>query len=342
MIEKVDSKQTARRIAEAVAWHMHLHDSDLSTTPEFEVWLKDPENAQAWGQTAATWDFVGSQAREPEVVAARTAALNAVRRAMAPRRRPLKWRRPALAAVIAIFVVVAGMEGYVWLHRPADYTTGFGDRRVVRLEDGSRISLDSDSEVTVRYSRTARELHLLKGQARFDVAHDVERPFSVIARGEKVVATGTAFNIDLTQPHVAVTLIEGHVVIFNDKGRADLNANPRQTPRKEFPVELRAGQELIAAVNQPPVIQTANIQQVTAWTAGQLIFSNQTLAQVVARVNHYSSTPIVITDPAIANERVSGVFNIGDVSGFLDIVTKLLPVQATDDHSGAILLKKKS
>lgn len=341
MIVKVESDRMAQRIAEAVAWHTHIHESDLSTTPEFEAWLRDPENAQAWGQTVAVWDFLGSQAKQPEAVAIRTVALTAVKRAMAQRRLPWNWRRPALAAAAAVLFMIAGLQGYNWFQRPADFTTGVGERRIVRLEDGSRISLDSDSEVTVRYSRHARELNLLRGQARFDVAHDVERPFSVIARDRKVVATGTAFNIDLTQPRVAVTLIEGHVVVLDARGDLEPNAL-RQQARQARQVELRAGQELIAATDQVPVVRAANIQEVTAWVSGQLIFSNETLSEVVARVNRYGATPIVIADARLANERVSGVFNIGDVTGFLDIVTQTLPLEVSSDQPGSITLKKKS
>ena len=107
-------------------------------------------------------------------------------------------------------------------------------------------------------------------------------------------------------------------------------------------VELRAGQELVAATDQVPVVKTANVQQVTAWVSGQLIFSNETLSEVVARVNHYSGTPIVIADTELAGERVSGVFNVGDVSGFLDIVTQTLPLAVSNDQPGSIVLKKKS
>jgi transmembrane sensor len=340
MINKAKSNQMAQRIAEAVAWHMHLHETNLVTTPEFEEWLKQPENAHMWGQAIAVWDFVGAHAREPEAVMARTTALTAVKRAMAQRRGPWSWRRPVFAFAAIGLLVVAGLGGYSWVFGPSDFSTGVGERRVVRLEDGSRISLDSESEVTVRYSKHARELHLIKGQARFDVAHDVERPFSVLAGDQKVVATGTSFNIDLTRPDVAVTLIEGHVVVFDQQESSgpDMLRGPA---RKVHQVELRRGQELIAARSHAPVIKTADVQEVTAWVSGQVIFSNEALSAVVARVNRYSVTPIVIADPDIANERVSGVFNTGDVPGFLDIVTQMLPLEVSDAQPGKIILKKK-
>jgi transmembrane sensor len=254
-----------------------------------------------------------------------------------PPRRGL--RAAAIAAVLAIGLL--GGVCYHWLQRPDDYATTFGERRVVALSDGSKISLDSDSEVTVRYTKAGRELHLLRGQARFDVAHDVERPFSVTAREQKVIATGTAFNIDMTQPKVLVTLIEGHIVVVDeDKVVHDVKVSHAAAPKRAS-VELRAGQQLAAVPDEAPVIQTADVTRAVAWTSGQLVFDDQPLSEVVARVNHYATTPIVITDERTAALHISGSFNTGDVTGFLDIVTRYLPVQEVTDDSGRIILHKK-
>lgn len=338
MTNELKHERTARRIAEAVAWHSYLHESELTSTPDFESWLKDRSNAYVWGQVVSVWDFLGDQAKEPELVSARTRALLAVKRAMAQRRAIWSWQGTVAAVAAAGLLIAVGVQGFNWARRPADYTTGFGERRIVRLEDGSRISLDSDSEVTVRYTRYARSLHLLKGQARFDVAHDVERPFSVVARDRKVVATGTAFNIDLTRPNVSVTLIEGHVVVLDATGDAQ---SVQPSTRKVPLVELHAGQELVATNDKASVVKDVNIKQVTAWVSGQLVFTNETLSDVVARVNRYSTTPIVIADSDLADEKVSGVFNVGDVPGFLDIITQTLPLSVSDDQRGVITLSKK-
>jgi len=194
--------------------------------------------------------------------------------------------------------------------------------------------------VTVQFSRTARELRLLKGQARFDVVGDVERPFSVTAGNQKVIALGTAFNIDLTQHDIAaVTLIEGRVVVLDMKQQAEANRQQRLTMQKAREVELQPGQQIISGANRTPTVRPANVQQVTAWVSGQLVFSNETLSEVIARVNHYSAVPIVIEDPKIANVRVTGVFNTGDVSGSLEIIRKMLALQISDEQSGHILLK---
>ena len=318
------------RLAEAVAWRINLSDIEIETSPDFEAWWNDPENARAWATVAGLWDYLDQMAHAPELVAARQAALSDARRASTQRRAPVLHRR-ALGAIAAALVVGVGWGAVQWMHRPDDYRTSQGERRIITLADGSRISLDASSEVTVRYTPNARELHLLHGQARFDVTHDIERPFSVVAGEQKIIATGTAFNVDIAGPKVLVTLIEGHVVVVDE--------NPRQITR-EWPrsVELRAGQQLAAAPTAPPAVGSADIVRVTAWTNGQIMFDNEMLSSVVARVNRYSSTQVVIADPRVATMRISGVLNAGDINGFVDIVTHYLPVRATINGASEIAL----
>src|SRR3546814_3333806 len=118
-----------------------------------------------------------------------------------------------------VVIVACGIGAYTWNAQRGDvYRAVAGERRLITLEDGSKISLDARSEVRVRYSKDARRLELLGGQARFDVAHDSRRPFSVRARDQLVIATGTAFNIDMVGSTVLVTLIEGRVEVLEDIG----------------------------------------------------------------------------------------------------------------------------
>ncbi|MEJ1969098.1 MAG: FecR domain-containing protein [Rhizomicrobium sp.] len=329
------------RLAEAAAWRMHLAEIDAETTADFEAWLTEPGCTEAWARVAPCWDYFGEQASAPELVRARQAALGDARRASAQRRSPREWRSliGGIAAVLVLGMIAWGAVR--WLQSPDDYATAFGERRVLTLADGSRVSLDSNSEVTVRYSKNARELQLLRGQARFDVAHDVERPFSVLAGEQKVIATGTAFNIDVGGSKVVVTLIEGHVVVLDENRMADPTvASAAPSPRRRS-IELKAGQQLAALPEKPPEIARANIQRVTAWTTGQLMFDNEPLSAVVARINRYTGTPIVIDDPKVAALRISGVFNTGDINGFVDVVTHYLPVQAVSEDGGKIALKTK-
>src|SRR5205823_4691644 len=113
------------------------------------------------------------------------------------------WAAAAAACLCAL--AIGGVLAWKWM-TPDTLRTAAGERRVVTLSDGSQVQLDSLSELQVRYSGQTRALELIKGQARFDVAHETGRPFEVNAASRKVVALGTAFNIDLLGKTLLVTL----------------------------------------------------------------------------------------------------------------------------------------
>jgi transmembrane sensor len=167
------------------------------------------------------------------------------------------------------------------------------------------------------------------------VAHDVSRPFSVRARDRTVVATGTAFNIDVFERKARVTLIEGRVIVLAAKP-TPLAAITRAAPAR--PVAMRPGQQLVTSPSAPPqLLANVDLQQATAWQQGKLMFDNEPLGDAVARMNRYSERKIVVGDAQAAATPVSGAFDAGNVRGFLEAVTTYLPITATDGDDGVTL-----
>jgi transmembrane sensor len=169
-------KTDARRLVEASAWRTHLAEHDRETTPAFEAWLTAHDgNRQAWDRVRQAWDLFGDQAASPELLDLRRRALGQVR--AAGRRRWRAW--PSFdrhgGFVIAAGLALLAVSGFVAfdLMGPDTYRTEAGERRLITLPDGSELQLDSLTELRVHYSGRARDLSLLQGQARFDVAHDV-------------------------------------------------------------------------------------------------------------------------------------------------------------------------
>ncbi len=329
--------EAMRRLASAAVWRVRLTEEGLESSAAFEAWLaEDAANDAAWRQVSTPWDLLGEQATNPEVVAARRQALAraAAHPAVHARARP---RRAYLWSGLAAGVV-AIVAGALWLFaQPSEYRTALGERRVVTLEDGSQVSLDSQTVVQVRYSADARHLKLTRGQARFDVFHNTRRPFSVDAGDRTVIATGTSFNIDLRQSAVVVTLIEGRVLVTP---RAPAVSRPAARKQETTAVRLEAGQTLTTAIDEPapPRIEKVSLDTVTSWESGRLIFDDEPLDEVVERVGRYSSQAILIGDQRAAKLRISGVFNAGDVATFVDTVSRYLPVQATSRPDGTIVL----
>lgn len=329
------NERREHRFAEAMAWRVRLTE-DPAQAQGLDSWLaQDPAHADVWREVQALWGFLGEHATAPEAVAARSAALNHVHRHNRRRWHEHGLPGKAIAASVMFIVLTAVLVGGVlWqLGQPDVYRTALGERRTVTLADGSAVSLDAASEVRVKYSDRARDLTLVRGQASFDVARDPLRPFAVQAGDRRVVATGTAFNIDLLGSQVLITLIEGHVLV--------LDTRPARTVAKAEPVELHVGQRLIAAPQRPVQVQSVDLERATAWQQGQLVFDNEPLAAVAARVSRYTFKPVIVADDGAAALRLSGVFNTGDLESFLATVTTYLPVQATPTQDGRIELRER-
>lgn len=311
---------SATATEQAALWRARLAEQpDLALSREYLDWCEGDGNRERVERADEAWSALDGLETSPEILALRQAALADARRAGKGR----GWQRMPrrIAAGIAAAVVLAGGAGLaVQPFVPTVYRTDVGERRVVVLKDGSRLSLDAASEVRVNYSRNARNITLARGQARFDVSGDADRPFLVKAADRTISASGGAFNVDVVGESLCVTPLTGRVLVL-----ASLSPARR----------VSAGQQLIGASVRP-----ADAAEATAWERGELVFEDVTLAEAVAKVRRYSNRRIEV-DPAAASLQVSGAFNAGDTDAFLDAMTSYLGLAATPGADGAIVLHKR-
>lgn len=330
MSGRFDTRLDVAREA-ALGWCLRLADGPLGADERehFQAWLDgDAGNAALFDEAVALWSGVEDQAGAPEMVVLRGQALESARRANA-----MRWARrgvlsPRIAAIAATLLI--GVFAGVWtLGVPQTYRTGVGEREVVALADGSKLSLDADSAVSVRFTPSRRELVLRKGRARFSVAKDPLKPFAVTAAGKTVVAVGTEFSVERLGGQVRVILFEGKVSVLTRPSPIGTPA-PMPVGRARQPADtvLKPGGELIIA-DAAPVAQltAADLSRSLSWEGGQLIFKNEPLGAAVERVNRYADHRIEVEDGA-AEVLVSGVFTAGDTEAFLGGVTAVFPVRA--------------
>ncbi len=350
-------------LEQAAAWRARLADSPESHSAGFTSWLaEDPRNRAAWRRVQGAWEILGQQATAPGVIRLRRAALAHAHHVVRGNSLgPVRLRRPAWIAAAASLVLAAGAYLLWQQGRPEVLRTGFGERRIVTLADGSQITLDARSEVTVRYSDDARALTLVQGQAQFDVAHDVARPFTVTAQGHKVVATGTAFDVDLLGRSLLVTLITGHVVVLPQSAptRAWVPDAPPQGARSATlagaasralsaageatdRIYLDPGEQLLMAPSAAPRISRIDIARVTAWESGEVVFDNEPLASVIQRMNRYGTRRMILGAARAASLRISGVFHEGDTDGFVSTIAAYLPIVARERRDGRVVLTYRS
>lgn len=333
----------------AATWAARLADGQVpeEQQADFQAWLDaDPANGAALEEIVGAWHAVEHYAASAQVMALREAALSSARRSL--RRRESGWPRRHIAwALLAatLMLIVGGAGIWVWF-TPRTYETGVGERRVVALSDGSKLSLDAATVVKVSYTRENRKLWLERGRARFEVARNPLRPFSVTAGDDVVVATGTAFSVELVQRQVRVVLYEGHVMVLDraTQGvRRTVAVAGRRLPADQL---LIPGRELILPVAAPTqiasiaplaVVAPADPVRSLSWEAGQLVFEDERLGLVVERMNRYAETPLAIGDEAAAQLRISGVFRAGDTDALVQGLAAAFDVKSRSGRDGVEL-----
>jgi transmembrane sensor len=326
MIDSPSQERRQRARAEASVWIVRLHGAHR--TPELEAgfrhWLvSSPENPTEFERVTAVWESAphASIAGLPRVV---------------PRERPARIpRRFAIAATLLLFVAAAAFLSYC-LQQDPEYVTAIGEQRTVPLEDGSRIALNSNSQVRIEFSEDRRVVRLLRGEAFFEVAHNRERPFVVIAGDNEVTAVGTAFEVRYEPDHLDVTLVEGKVNVISKESLAlPSSISSSKTGLGKLSSSgyaMTAGERLRVARGAPAKIDAPRVDAVTAWRRGEVMLDDTLLAQAVAEMNRYSKSPLVIDESSVATLHVSGIYHTGDSEGFAQTVARLYGLQVA--HEG--------
>ncbi|WP_129779475.1 FecR family protein [Peristeroidobacter soli] len=321
-------------IEEASAWCVRLADGCLSeqAQTEFDAWRAVPENARAFDDVAGTWQSLEATSTSPELIDMRRDALESFRRSHASQWNRITRHRHlfiALAAGVAVVLIAT-----LLLHlAPLRYETGIGERLQVALSDGSMISLDAQSRVDVRYRDDRRELRLVGGRAKFDVARDPLRPFTVTAADKIVVATGTQFSVEVVASQVHVILYHGSVDLFTDAaGEKPKPVQVKQRASVDAPrhagATLAPGEEMISTTQLATAeVKLADLVRSAAWETGQLVFTDETLEAAVERMNRYARTPLLVGDARAAAIRISGVYAAGDTDAFVEGITGVFPVR---------------
>ena len=318
---------TAAIEAEAAAWVARFDAGDVSARDQaaFQEWLdRSTLHRQAIAEYGNLWsEFDALKLLTGADDAGQQTGVRDVSPAMLERATP--W----LAACAAAAIVAAG-GGAVFLHskpheiakvesHPAarhvhpltrvSYETPVGGTSKITLADGSSVILNTNSLLDVDFSGKCRDVHLRRGEAFFDVVHDKARPFTVYADNYVVRDIGTAFDVHLAKP--------GLVEVGVTKGSVEVTpANRGQVsgPAKSLGV-IVAGQNIVLGekVERAKVVSTPDLGRKLAWRQGQLIYTGQPLAEVLADVSRYSDIKIELADPALENLPVAAAFRTDQI-----------------------------
>jgi len=324
----MNTRHSPREIdQQAAEWAARCHDVLMPQDRcAFEVWLKaDPRHVGAYAKAEAVL------AQLDRAGAAGADALRLPPRF--PRQESLKRRTMLLGAAAAGLAVAAG--GATWLTRllqEESYSTRIGEIKEVVLTDGSMVTLNTNSRIDVHYTKDRRKIHLIQGEALFDVAKNKERPFIVTAGDTQVRAVGTSFTVRLLpQQPVQVLVREGVVEIKRP-----------QVPQAS-PVRLAANTVAIAPPDAPistePVARLQVVRDL-AWREGRLAFDNESLVGAAQQFARYSAIEILIS-PDLENQTVTGLFVSNDPVGFARAVAISLNLQLEVTSDGVRLSREQ-
>jgi len=292
---------------EASQWIVHLAAEDVSPQDRarFQEWLDvHPQNALSYESLSRTWRKLERSGPLVRAVAFGQ-AMNVA--SVAPRHRS-RWVQAA-AAVMGLAIVGLVTAGYWWQRGTESFfRTGVGEHLTASLADGSSLELNSSSEASVELTARARVIHLKRGEAFFQVAHDPERPFWVVAGHSWVRALGTAFNVYLRDSDVQVTVSEGAVQVASGGWGDVVPSEP--APADAAVSMLKAGDQADVGARRAVVraLPAAQLKRSVAWREGDVFFVHQRLGDVVDEMSRYTSLRIEIEDPSLRTLHVDGTF----------------------------------
>lgn len=180
----------------------------------------------------------------------------------------------------------------------------------VCLEDGTVVTLNAESELVYPsvFDGETREVSL-SGEAFFEVAHDADRPFFVQVDGYRIQVLGTRFNVSAygDEPRRHTTLVEGSVRIL-PQGAGDSGREILLHPGEQFSQDAASGRSRVARVDT---------ERYTAWMAGEFVFDNTSLGEILRTVSRWYDFRYEITDPTLEKYTFSGQISMKGTSDYL-------------------------
>ena len=329
--------------SEAADWVARL-DANPEDRADFEAWLSS--DARCFGAYARARALYLSPQVETVLGGQRLPQWDVV------------TRRGLMAAMAASLVA-----GLVWLMPRGKavpvrrFESVLGEVRTIPLEDGSQITLNTNSALTVEYRQTVRLIRLLRGEAFFEVARAPDRPFIVLGPMVQVRTVGTSYSVRLVKRGtMQVQVATGRVALeappsklaqsvmrmadmwpgfrANEKSGVFVDADQAATIRLVDPA-AESGEVLINI----SAVASDTLRQALMWRQGQLSFAGDTLAEAAAEFARYSRQKIVIKGTKLGQERISGLFAATDPHGFARAAAVSLGASIKSDGDNIILFR---
>ncbi|WP_446810633.1 FecR family protein [Methylomonas sp. 2BW1-5-20] len=311
---------------QAGRWVLKLHNTASSDTERraFKAWLaSDPRHLPAYRHAESLWrsfDASSQQPADPQLVNARARFREAQKQTQKPRRAHLR------GIALVTLLIAATPLSWQWLNTTT-YTTAKGQRLRIILSDGSKIELNTDSQLRVKDTWHSRQATLEQGEAMFDVVHDPMKPFEVAAAAGRIRDVGTRFNVSRWHDTTTVSVLEGEVEVST----ASSTLRELLLPGRQISYDQRGSLSAQAKFDAG---------EVTAWQRDLLVFNNTPLADALNQLSRYHNVELRLADPSLGSLKVSGDFPSKNLDAALQVISAALPVKAAQKSPGLIVLER--
>lgn len=341
--------------ATAATW---LFEKNDGLTPEYEIefnrWMQaDSRHRAAFTRLENTWSKL-EELREYRPESSQHPDCDLIRTKPRYKRNPLLFT--GIATLAASLLMMAGWWFANGRAIASDsyktFTSEANVRESVTLVDGSKIYLNSHSEVRVEYTPALRRISLVRGEAFFVVAKNQARPFTVLAGAVAVHAIGTAFNVSLSAAAVDVVVSEGKVKVTEINAPESFSSIlPRNSARSGDHIqELLVANESLHIPSHgitemkhaltPKKLDEQSMRQALLWKDTWLVFKETPLTEVVERFNRHNKIQLILGDTELGTRPVGGNFHANNLEVFVSLLVQTHEISAERTDADHIILRR--
>jgi transmembrane sensor len=328
--------------SQARDWFLLQQERSLTADENtmFMHWLAlDQQHQRSYQQVEDLWRGIAEIQLEPQWLSRSSTQQGFVSRFLANCRASIQPFLPMpVFASASVFTVM--LFSLVWLsgvipsaEKTHDFYSEVAQVKKITLEDGSLLTMGADSHIQVTMLNERRLVRLLKGQAFFDVAKDQSRPFFVDAEKAGVMVVGTRFEVYKQYDKVKVSVEEGVVKVAPKIG-ADFTSNAVKT--------LTAGQKISSDSKLMSVVEMIDVEAVSPWRDGRLVYRDAALSDVVFDINRYRKMKIILGTESLKKMKVTTSLSVEQTDSMISMLEQSLPVVAHQETQDRILILPKN
>jgi ferric-dicitrate binding protein FerR (iron transport regulator) len=234
-------------------------------------------------------------------------------------RRSLAWYRYAaiisffIAATVVVFWLVQQNQRAAVKYEPALVTKSIpkGSKLKLYLPDGSIVWLNADSKLVYPESfEQGQRIVQLHGEAFFEVVRDTLRPFIVQTGNLSIRVLGTSFNIRALPQYndIKVAVATGKVSVGEQSANSETGK-----------VLLEPSQMAVYhKVKKNLEIQPCNIEELTSWKDGVIIFNEASIEQIVEELERWYGVEFILDSDLKTGQSINARFDNQTLEYLLD------------------------